>query len=214
MIFLKNLRRFLIIFAVLSGGTASAAVEDFSFSIYGDSWWNDAGKPYGMDFSPYLSGVVSVDASVKNSRGFLEVLGFSLATGSKTWSVADLDPTRNNDVIMDTRYKTVIDGSIRTVTQIRSLYFDLDFKDANIPTSQGNRMSVASSNAFLVQDGRKDNACHECVHVESNASVFSSTVVDVPGSLSAVPEPESAIISLIGLVSLGLLARRSRRSLV
>jgi len=195
MIFLKNLRRFLIIFAVLSGGTASAAVEDFSFSIYGDSWWNDAGKPYGMDFSPYLSGVVSVDASVKNSRGFLEVLGFSLATGSKTWSVAD-------------------DGSIRTVTQIRSLYFDLDFKDANIPTSQGNRMSVASSNAFLVQDGRKDNACHECVHVESNASVFSSTVVDVPGSLSAVPEPESAIISLIGLVSLGLLARRSRRSLV
>lgn len=85
----KTLKRSALssVLSLLLAGAAHAAVFDYSFSVSSDGWFDTTGEPFGMPYSPSLTGTVQVDNSFS---GFAAVTGFSFMTGSKTWSLAEV----------------------------------------------------------------------------------------------------------------------------
>jgi hypothetical protein len=71
----------------LLAGSAQASILNYGFNVSGP-WFDNNGSPFGMPFSPSLSGTVQVDNSLS---GFAAITGFSFAMGSKTWTLAEVN---------------------------------------------------------------------------------------------------------------------------
>ena len=66
-------------------GLAGAAPVTYDITVSG-GWLNSDGNPFGMAFSPTLSGTITVDNSIAGIAGLID---FSLATGSHTWTESE-----------------------------------------------------------------------------------------------------------------------------
>lgn len=79
--------------AMVLGGVAaqpaSAATKVIEFTINGGSWnhINGVNAPYGLPLQPTISGSVTIDDTLTDSSGFLDL---DYVTGTRTWTVADI----------------------------------------------------------------------------------------------------------------------------
>ncbi len=176
---------------------AQASVMEYDFSVSGN-WWNKTATcpsgcftssyshPFGMPLSPVLNGTITVDNTLSGSSA-IEM--FSLATGTKTWTLADfVAGTSSDSATFDTN------GNLT------------DFMIWNFQ-SDGGGLYVATNNTFNVWEKYtypygQQNSCNNCVHLGSG------TLVSNP--VSPVPEPESYAMMLVGLGFLGVTARRRK----
>jgi len=142
---LKHSARSLALFLLLSGA-AHASIFDYGFSVSG-SWFDNGGNPYGLSYSPSLTGTVQVDNSLS---GLAAVTGFSFTTGSKTWSLADVDTGG-----------TTFNG-FGILTK-----FNVQFSDAT-----GNGYVYSNNTVAVFETGRVIyNACNDCVSLGQGVPV-------------------------------------------
>lgn len=162
--------------ALAFGAQAQAAVVAYDFTVSGN-WFDSQGTPYGMSLSPSLSGSITID----NARsGLDELVGFSLTTGDKTWTLGDFHDRGWSWVSLDAQ------GGLER--------FTLDGFDAGAT----GHLYVSSANTLsLADDAGGWNACNECVFIGAGHTV-------------PVPEPETYGLLLAGLAAVGFVTRRRR----
>lgn len=123
------------------GSATQAAPIQYNFSV-SNNWFN-ANPVFGTIFTPVLNGTITVDSLL---NGPAAIQGFSLTTGTKTWTLADFvgnfyDYATFNDA-----------GDLLT--------FAMDgFQDGTF------KMYIYSNNTMLMTDGVTFNACNDCVAI-------------------------------------------------
>ncbi len=129
--------------AFLLSGSANASVMMYHFTVAG-SWFDCCGTPFGMALSPSLTGHITVDNTLS---GFSAISDFSLATGSKTWTLADIPGANSNSVSFNGFGELV------------------DFSLANFASGAAT-MYIYTNNTMAVSDGLGGyNACNNCVNI-------------------------------------------------
>jgi len=79
--------------STISSARAETRILTFTIGPTGaNSWNNNLGgpSPYGLGPQPILSGNVTIDGSKSEASAFV---GLSFVTGSRTWTVADINPS-------------------------------------------------------------------------------------------------------------------------
>lgn len=124
--------------AFSSGAIATPAKYNITVS---GNWFDSDGTPYGMPFSPTLSGFITVDNSISGISGLLD---FSMTTGTKTWTEAD--SVGNNTISYDMFGELV------------------NFSFSGFQDSTG-FMYIYSNNTMGVREDATSefNACNSCV---------------------------------------------------
>lgn len=157
--------------ALLCGGHAHATVTAYGFTVSG-TWFDNDGTPFGMPFSPSLNGSITIDDSFS---GIAAMTGFSLTTGSKTWTLADF---------------TGVGGSSLSFDGLGNL---TSFSLTSFADGSGGSMYIYRHNTMGVSDAQGAfNACNGCVSLGAGVPVT-----------PAVPEPANVALVLAGLGVVG-----------
>lgn len=157
--------------ALLCGSHAHATVTAYGFTVSGP-WFDNSGMPYGMPFSPSLSGSITIDDSFS---GIAAMTGFSITTGSKTWTLADFTGAGSSTLAFD---------GLGNLT---------NFSLSSFADGSGGSMYIYSNNTMGVNDGQGGvNACNGCVSLGAGVPVTPS-----------VPEPANVALALAGLGVVG-----------
>jgi hypothetical protein len=173
---IKNFIKLVAVGLVAFVGSVNASVLSYDITVTG-GWFDCCGNPFNTAFSPTLSGQITVDNSLTNLSA---ITSFSLATGTKTWTLADFVGAGSQSVTFD-GLGNLVD-------------FSLDrFVDLN------GEMYIYLSNTFGVSETESENgfifnACNGCVSITPTSSV---------------PEPSSFILAFLGLLGL-VVSRRSK----
>jgi len=145
-------------------GAVQASIEDYNFTATG-SWFGTATTPYGMPSSPTVTGSLVVD-------NVADVLtGFSLSTGSQTWTLSNVNNSSS--------YLSFGGGNL--------LDFGIIF--SNVAGGNG---YVYSNNTFAIHDASGDwIACNGCVSFAAG---------NAPAAPVPEPESYTMILAGLGLM--------------
>jgi hypothetical protein len=179
---------YFVTLAVLLGASgASAAVDVVDFTVDPGKWVHDSfppGWPFGLPPNPTLTGQVTIDTSLTGSAAFVAL---DYVTGTKTWTLADLEYTGG----YNSTYYADSSGNLVGFT----LYL-------LGPTSAPNVVAAgALNNTVDVNDGVSIIDCLQCV---------TTNVPTIPGAGTGtgVPEPSVWALLITGFGLLGLAQRR------
>lgn len=173
-------------FGLAAPHAAEAALVKTEFTISGN--WRDAGpaQPFGLPASPTLTGEVVFD----NSRTGLDAfVSFSLVTGSRTWTRADISAAAG-----------AADVTFTPAGQMADFYAMLGGGGTGFFIYGDSQPGPASGGINISQDfgqGAGSLHCSNCLLVTAN------TV--------QVPEPATMALFGAGLLGLGAARRRARR---
>lgn len=170
----------LAVMALGWASAAAAAVHVVTFDVTGGSWIQVLGTegPFGASSQPSFSGSLTVDRDAANP-----IVAFHMVTGSKTWTVADIN----------TDYPSVIFNANGEPT-----YFWLTF--AGGPIGDGNMESIRN---LSISDGTNWIRCRGCFTVSGLGEGF---------ALAPVPEPATWAMLIVGFGLAGSALRRRRQA--
>ena len=136
----------------------SAGPITYDVTLSGD--WFYVESPFGMPPSPVLQGTLTVDSA--NAGTVAAFVDFSIATGSKTWTLDDFtgDPANDLTASFD------VGGAL------------INFGLSNWQIGGSEFLFIYSNNTVSVGDGRLEDACNHC---QSNATVPAPATIALMG---------------------------------
>ena len=158
--FLKSFKTTAAASLLVLSGLASAAPMTYGITVTG-GWFDSSGTPFGMPFSPTLTGSITVDNTIAGIAGMLD---FELTTGSHSWT--------ETEFVGSIAASLSYNGS-GTLTQ-----FSLDsfaFSGGTMYVYSNNTMGVFENNGAF-------NACNSCVTIGPGVP----TQVPEPATLALV----------------------------
>lgn len=170
----KFVLRLVAVAALVLSGSAGATIVTYGLSV-SPLAWTGTEQPYGMSLTSPLIGLITVDNGSTPS-----VEAFSLATGSRTWTLNDL-------VLADTFVLFDVTGNL--------IGFSLSGSDTTSTDTHGSMtIEFGSMNGIHVSQTNFDlaNDCSSCV------------------SISQVPEPASLALLGLGLFGLAASRQRKK----
>ncbi len=179
--------------AALVAAPASATILHVDFTIHPGNWVQaiGAGSPFGLSSDPGISGSLEVDTTDGSFAiyGFQELSAINYVTGTRTWTLADID-LWNSGVRLQNGLVGVFDIGFGDLANGPFDYFLWDALDQ--PTAYS---------AAVIGDQISTIVCNACITVSGD--------VWTPG---AVPEPATWALMLAGFGLAGAALRRRRPS--